>query len=452
MAKASASQSSGAGELVFRGGTIVAVDDQHTIAVGDLACRDGRIVQVGGTYLPVTRDYQILDCTDMIVMPGIIQAHTHMCQTLARGRADDLELMDWLRNVVWPYEASLDPESITAAAELAAAEMLLGGTTAILDMGTVHHTDSLFAVAERAGLRATIGKAMMDDPDPHGPAGLRESTADSLLESERLIARWHGAAGGRLRYAYAPRFAVSCTDELLREVGRRSKESGVGIHTHASENKGEIELVRQRTGMDNLEYLHSVGILGPRTGIAHCIHLTAAEKKLLRDTGTVVVHCPSSNLKLASGVCEVPELLDYGVAMGLGADGAPCGNNLDGFLELRLAALLHKPRLGPRTLPAAKAVALATRGGARALGLGDELGSLEVGKRADVIALDTNALHIAPAESPYSIIAYAAKASDVRHVAVDGTVVVQDRNLLTLDRQRVIRQAKAAAQRLFSAR
>jgi 5-methylthioadenosine/S-adenosylhomocysteine deaminase len=442
------------GELVFRGGTIVTVDDAHTITTGDLACRDGRIAQVGGSYLPVTRDYQILDCTDMIVMPGLIQAHTHMCQTLARGRADDLELMDWLRNVVWPYEASLDPSAITAAAELAAAEMLMGGTTAILDMGTVHHTDSLFAVAERAGLRATIGKAMMDDPDPHGPAGLRESTADSLAESERLIARWHDTSGGRLRYAYAPRFAVSCTDELLREVGRRSKqsESGVGIHTHASENRGEIELVRQRTGMDNLEYLHSVGILGPRTGIAHCIHLTANEKRLLRETGTTVVHCPSSNLKLASGVCEVPELLEQGISMGLGADGAPCGNNLDGFLELRLAALLHKPRMGPRAMPAAQAVALATRGGARALGLSGELGTLEVGKRADVIALDTDALHIAPAASPYSIIAYAAKASDVRHVAVDGRVVVRDRELLTLDRPAVIRAARATAQRLFSAR
>lgn len=440
-----------AGELVFRGGTIVTVDDEHTITTGDLACKDGRIVQVGGTYTPAGRDYQILDCTDMLVMPGIVQAHTHMCQTLARGRADDMELMDWLRNVVWPYEASLDPPAITAAAELAAAELLLGGTTAILDMGTVHHTDSLFAVAERAGLRATIGKAMMDDPDPHGPAGLRETTAASLDESERLIKRWHETASGRLRYAYAPRFAVSCTDELLREVGRRSKESGVGIHTHASENKGEIELVRQRTGMDNLEYLNSVGILGPRTGIAHCIHLTAAEKQLLRDTGTVVVHCPSSNLKLASGVCEVPELLDYGVAMGLGADGAPCGNNLDGFLELRLAALLHKPRLGPRAMPAARAVALATRGGARALGLQDELGSLEVGKRADVIALDINRLHIVPAESPYSIIAYAARSTDVRHVAVDGSVVVRDRELLTLDREAVLRNARATAQRLFAA-
>ena len=439
------------GELVFRGGTIVTVDDQHTIAVGDLACRDGRIVQVGGSYTPQTRDYQVLDCTDMLVMPGLVQAHTHLCQTLARGRADDLELLDWLRTVVWPYEGKLDAAAMTAAAELACAELLAGGTTAILDMGTVHHTGALFEAAERAGIRATIGKAMMDLADPQIPPGLRETTTASLDESEALITRWHGAAGDRLRYAYAPRFALSCTDELLREVGRRSAQSGVRIHTHASENRGEIELVRQRFGKENLVYLAEVGILSPRSGIAHCIHVSAAERALLRDTRTTVLHCPSSNLKLASGVCEVPELLEAGIAVGIGADGAPCNNNLDGFLELRLAALLQKPRLGPRTLPAAQAVALATRGGAHALGLGDELGTLELGKRADVIALDVGALHTVPAESPYSVIAYAAKASDVCHVAVDGAVVVQDRQLTTLDRRAVISRARAAARRLFAA-
>ncbi len=438
------------GEVVFRGGLIVTVDDQHTIAHGDLACKDGRIVQVGGSYTPTTSQYEIIDCEDLLVMPGLVQAHTHLCQTLARGRADDLELLDWLRTVVWPYEGKLDEAAMTAAAELACAELLAGGTTAILDMGTVHHADALFIAAERAGLRATIGKAMMDAPDPDIPAGLRETTAASLDESERLIARWHGAADGRLRYAYAPRFALSCTDELLREVGRRSATSGVRIHTHASENRGEIELVRQRTGKENLAYLAEVGILGPRSGIAHCIHMSEAERELLRDSRATVLHCPSSNLKLASGVCQVPELLDYGVQVGIGADGAPCNNNLDGFLELRLAALLHKPRVGPRALPASQAVELATRGGARALGLDDEIGSLEIGKRGDVIALDLATLHTAPVESPYSIIAYAAKASDVRHVAVDGQVVVRDRELVTLDRRALVRQARAAARRLFS--
>src|SRR5262249_54590449 len=193
------------------------------------------------------------DCAGCVVMPGLVQAHVHTCQTLARGRADDLELLDWLRQVIWPYEARLDVAAAAAAGELACAELLLGGTTAILDMGTVHPTDAIFGAAERSGIRATIGKAMMDAPDPHIPPGLRESTSASLDESAKLIQRWHGAADGRLRYAYAPRFVLSCTDELLREVGVQAKARGVGIHTHASENTGEIALVRERVGKADID-------------------------------------------------------------------------------------------------------------------------------------------------------------------------------------------------------
>jgi cytosine/adenosine deaminase-related metal-dependent hydrolase len=436
-------------EVVFRGGTILTIDPNHRVLAGDVATVDGALVQVGGAYTPQTSDYTILDCTDCVVMPGLVQAHVHTCQTLARGRADDLELLDWLRQVIWPYEAALDDAAATAAGELACAELLLGGTTAILDMGTVHHTDQIFAAAERSGIRATIGKAMMDADDPHIPSGLRESTTSSLDESAVLIKRWHGAADGRLRYAYAPRFVLSCTEELLREVGTQAKARGVGIHTHASENKAEIALVRQRFGKANIDVLDDLGLLGPHTCIAHAIHLTDAERSLLAARGAHICTCPSSNLKLASGVCAVPELIAAGVSVGLGADGAPCNNNLDGLLELRLLALLHKPRLGPRTLPAPEVVRIATRGGAEALGLGDQLGSLEIGKRGDVIAVDVQALHTVPAANPWSQIAYAAQACDIRHVAVDGRVVVRDRALLTLDVAKVRANARSAAIRLF---
>jgi cytosine/adenosine deaminase-related metal-dependent hydrolase len=384
-------------------------------------------------------------------MPGLVQAHVHTCQTLARGRADDMELLDWLRKVIWPYEAALDAEAAGASAELACAELLLGGTTAILDMGTVHHTDAIFESAKTSGIRATIGKAMMDADDPSKPAGLRETTRASLDESARLIGRWHGSESGRLRYAYAPRFVPSCTDELLREVGVQAKARGVGIHTHASENLGELELVRARFGgKDNIVVLDELGLLGPHTCVAHCIHLSAAERALLAERGAHVCTCPSSNLKLASGVCGVPELLAAGVSLAIGADGAPCNNNLDGFLELRLTALLHKPRLGPRTLPAPEVVRMATLGGAAALGIADRVGSLEVGKRGDVIAVNIDALHALPAAAPWSQIAYAAKACDVRHVAVDGALVVRDRALLTLDVERVRERARRAAARLFA--
>ncbi len=436
-------------ELILRGGTILTIDPQHRVLSGDIACRDGAIIQVGGSYTPETADYQIVDCAGMLVMPGLVQAHVHTCQTLARGRADDLELMDWLRGVIWPYEGKLDEEAASAAGELACAELLLGGTTAILDMATVHHTDAIFRAAELSGIRATIGKAMMDAPDPQIPAGLRESTTASLDESAKLIKRWHGTANDRLRYAYAPRFVLSCTDELLREVSVQAKARGVRIHTHASENRGEIALVRERFGKGNLDVFEDLGLLGDHVCIAHCVHVSESEMALLARTGTHVCHCPSSNLKLASGVCPVPELIAAGVSVAIGADGAPCNNNLDGFLELRLAALLHKHRAGSRALPAPEVVRLATLGGAAALGLQDKIGSLEVGKRGDVIAIDLSPLHQIPSSSPWSVVAYAAKACDVRHVAVDGNLVVRDRTLLTLDPARVGSRARRAAQRLF---
>ncbi len=438
-------------EIVFRGATILTIDAQQRVLAGDVACIDGAIVHVGGTYTPQTRDYDVVDCRDCVVMPGLVQAHVHTCQTLARGRADDMELMDWLRKVVWPYEAGLDAAATRASAELACAELLLGGTTAILDMGTVHHTDEIFAGARASGIRATIGKCMMDGDDPQIPAGLRESTAASLAESARLIDTWHGHAGNRLRYAYAPRFVPSCTDELLREVGVQARARGVGIHTHASENTGEIALVRARFGgKDNIVVLDELGLLGPHTCVAHCIHLSQAERELLAARGAHVCTCPSSNLKLASGICGVPELIAAGVQVAIGADGAPCNNNLDGFAELRLTALLHKPGRGPRTLPAAEVVRMATLGGAAALGIADHTGSLEVGKRGDVIAVDLGALHTVPAAAPWSQIAYAAKACDVKHVAVDGALVVRDRALLTLEVERVRAAARAAAARLFT--
>jgi 5-methylthioadenosine/S-adenosylhomocysteine deaminase len=436
-------------EVIFRGGVILTIDAEHHVLAGDVAANDGAIVQVGGAYTPQTRDFDIVDCSGCVVMPGLVQAHVHTCQTLARGRADDLELLDWLRQVIWPYEAKLDAEAMTASAELACAELLLGGTTAILDMGTVRHTEQIFSAAERSGIRATIGKAMMDSPDTM--PGLRETTQQSLDDSQQLARRWHNAANGRLRYAYAPRFVLSCTDELLREVGVRAKANGHGVHTHASENTGEVALVQQRFGKPNMHVLDDFGLLGPHACIAHGIHVSAEERALLAARGAHVCTCPSSNLKLASGICQVPELIAAGVAMAIGADGAPCNNNLDGFTELRLVALLHKPGRGPRTLPAPEVVRMATRGGANALGLGGVLGALEVGKRADVIAVDVQALHALPAESPWSQIAYAAKSCDVKHVAVDGRIVVRDRALLTLDVEAVRHNARRAATRLFSA-
>ncbi|HEY2745437.1 MAG TPA: amidohydrolase family protein, partial [Polyangia bacterium] len=360
--------------LVVAGGTIVTMDAARRIVVGDVVVEDGRIVEIVQSHNANDASAQRIDASGCIVLPGLVQAHTHVCQTLCRGAADDLPLLDWLRLRVWPYEAALDERAMRACARLAAAELLLGGTTAVLDMGTVHETDALCDAVAATGMRATIGKAMMDDGEGV-PARLRDDTRRALDESDALSARWHGAADGRLRYAYAPRFVLSCTEELLREVGARVHR-GARLHTHASEQEAEIALVRRERGADNIVYLESLGLGGPRATLAHCVHATDDERRRLAAAGTHVAHCPSSNLKLGSGFAPIPEMLAQGISVALGADGAPCNNNLDPFVELRLAALIHKPRAGTTAMPAATVLELATRGGAAALGLADQIGSL----------------------------------------------------------------------------
>ena len=365
-----------------------------------------------------------LNASGFWLLPGFVQAHVHLCQTLLRNGPDDLELLPWLSGHVWPGEAGLDPETMAVSARLGIAELLAGGTTALLDMGTVLHTEEIFGVAEEMGIRLTCGNALMDDPKTN-PRYLRTSAAEGLAETERLKKRWHGAAGGRLRVAWSPRFVPSCTDGLLREVGARAKAEGLLVHTHASENRDEVEMVRRRTGRENVTYLDDVGISGERAVLAHVIHTGEEEMRCLAERRTAVVHCPSSNLKLASGICPVPEYLARGIRVALGADGAPCNDRLDVFSEMRLAALLPKVRLGPAALSAWEVVRMATAGGAGVLGLANEIGTLEAGKRADFVLLDPDAGFALPTSwrgDPFGPIVYAFDRSHVVATFVEGEV------------------------------
>lgn len=387
------------------------------------------------------------DCSGLVLLPGLIQAHIHLCQTLFRGLADDLVLENWLAKRIWPLEAAHTDETVYWSAMLGAAELLLGGTTAILDMETVRHTAAAFRALEVIGIRATAGKCLMDAES--NPAGLREPTDAALREAADLCARWHGAAGGRLRYCYAPRFVPSCTGPLLRAVSDLAERHDAVVHTHAAETPVELELVKRATGRDEITYLDSVGVAGPRAALAHCVWVDHEAIGQLARAGTNVVHCPSSNLKLGSGIAPIPEMLAAGCRVAIGADGAPCNNRLDAFTELRLAALIQKPRLGPESLPAAGALELATLGGARALGLESEIGSIEPGKRADLIALDLSGPHVQPEEADLiSRIVYSARAADVRHVFVDGKAVVRDRKLTTADEEEIRARSNRAARRL----
>lgn len=436
-------------DLLLTNGTVVTMNREREVLVGaDVFIQDGRIARIGRGLKVGGVARRTLDVTGQVVMPGLIHGHIHACQTLFRNHADGMELLDWLRERIWPFEAAHDADSMRASADLSFAELIQSGATAALDMGSVRHYDAVFESARDSGFRLTGGKAMMDAGQGL-PAGLRETTKASLAESVALLERWHGTHGDRLRYAFAPRFVLSCSEPLLKQVAHLAREKGVRVHTHASENATECDVVRQRVGQDNVAYFHSLGLTGPHVTLAHCVWLTAEEQRLLRETGTVVCHCPSSNLKLASGIAKVPELMDAGVHVCLGADGAPCNNNLDLFVEMRLAALLHKPRVGPLGMPALRVLEMATLEGARALGLEAEVGSLEVGKRADVTVVDLRGLHVTPVpRDVMGALVHAARSTDVSHVIIDGRPVLKDGKLLTLDAAEVTDNARRHARRI----
>jgi 5-methylthioadenosine/S-adenosylhomocysteine deaminase len=394
------------GALLAEDGVIVALDREARERAAAAEARD--------------RSVERVDARGLWLLPGFVQTHIHLCQTLLRNGPDDLPLLPWLSTHVWPGEAALDEETLESSARLGLAELLAGGTTSILDMATVRHTDAVFRAAEASGMRVTSGNALMDDPSTN-PQDLRMDARDAFAETERLAARWHGAAAGRLRVAYCPRFAVSCTDGLLREVAERARAGGFLVHTHASESESEVALVLQRTGKRNVTYLDHVGIAGENVVLAHVIHTDQDERALLAASGTTVAHCPSSNLKLASGICAVPEYRARGIRVTLGADGAQCNDRLDAFTEMRLAALLPKVRLGPAALSAWDVVRMATADGAAALGL--PAGTLEPGRRADLVLLDPDSGFASPTgwrDDPYGPIVYSMDRSHVVATFVDG--------------------------------
>jgi 5-methylthioadenosine/S-adenosylhomocysteine deaminase len=436
--------------------TIVTMDAARRVV------RDGAIVADDGILESVVpmeevrryRDFdgEVIDGSGLTAIPGFVQTHIHLCQTLFRGLADDLELLDWLNLRIFPFEAAHTASSMKASALLGLAELIRSGTTTIMDMGSIHHEEQIVGAIEQAGIRAFVGKAMMDINESH--PRFRETSTTSLATTLEQAKAWHGSGRGRIRYAVAPRFILSCTDGLLKDAAAMTEDfPGMLFHTHASENRREMDAVRRRCGMENVEYFDRLGILRSNTCLAHCVWVSDREIGLLANRKAKVLHCPSSNLKLGSGVARVPAMLEAGVALSLGADGAPCNNTLDMFEEMRLAALVQKPVHGASSMSAETVFGMATIGGATVLGMEKEIGSLEAGKRADIVLLDLrrvwNPLGLSGPSSVYSSIVFSASPANVSAVMADGRWLFRGGTHQSIDEEQALRDGREELSRLL---
>jgi 5-methylthioadenosine/S-adenosylhomocysteine deaminase len=427
-------------DLLLLGGIVVTMDPHCTVyPAGALAVRDGRILEVGPRQEIVERyrAARTIDATEGLLLPGLIDGHTHLPMTLFRGLADDLPLHDWLERHVWPAERQfLNPETVRWGARLGAAELIRSGVTTCCDM--YFYEDEVAETVQEAGLRAVLGQGIIE------VGGTAAEVERRVADAQRFVERWRGHT--RIVPAFAPHAAYTVSPDLFRRLHALAERLNVPLLTHLAETMGEGRDVAARYGRTPVRHLAHLGVLTDRLIAAHGVWVDAEEIGLLAASRAGVIHCPRSNLKLASGIAPVPDLLAAGVRTGLGTDGAASNNELDLFAEIQAAALIHKGvRLDPLAVPAPAALTMATAGGARALKLDHLTGSLEAGKRADVVLLDLDEDNLVPMYDPVSHLAYAAAAADVRTVLIDGRVVLEDRKLLMMDEVEIRRRVRAMA-------
>ncbi|HEV8582084.1 MAG TPA: amidohydrolase family protein [Thermoanaerobaculia bacterium] len=429
--------------LLLQGGTILTLDAGATVLRGaDLLIREGRVALLGVPERPAGT--RVLDVSGCLVLPGLIQGHLHLGQTFFRGLAEQRRLLSWLRERIWPLEAAHDDESAYWCGLLGAAECLLGGTTTIQDIGIGPGARGLLQAIADSGLRAFAGQCLMDSGDGL-PAAMRQDTDLVLAGTEALGDSFASAANGRLRYVLNPRFILTCSDPLWKGIRELASRRGWPVHTHALEQLDETLAVKElKGGRDEVEYFADQGLLATDLRLAHGVWITREHLDRVRHGRFSVVHCPSSNLKLGSGVADLLAFRRAGVPVGVGTDGAACSNHLDNFEELRLAALLQKVKHGPNAFSGLDALRLATSEGARALGLQDEVGTIEPGKLADLVVLSTDRpeLWAAPQADPHDVVAFGASRAAVRHVLVGGDPLVEDGRLTHLDLEAIYRQSE----------
>jgi len=414
------------------------LDSSGNVLAGDVGIEDGKILFIGSAPKGWQSD-QIIDCRDKLTIPGFVNAHTHAAMTLLRSYADDMALMDWLQQKVWPAEANLTGEDVYWGSQLAIAEMLASGTTAFADM--YFFMDRVAQACVETGIRASLSRGLI-------AAGASEENL-RLSENEQLFIDYHGAENGRISVMLGPHAPYTCPPECMKKVVALSERIGAEIHVHLAETQWEVNQSQKKYGKSPVSLLDELGVFERGTLAAHCVWVSPQDIEILAAKKVRVAHNPSSNLKLASGAAPVTAMLEAGVIVGLGTDGATSNNNLDMLEEVRLASFLQKlNRMDPTVLPARQILSLSTQGGAAALGQAESLGRIEVGCNADLAVFDMTAPHWYPRHDLASMLAYSANSADVLYTLVDGRILYSKGEFMTLDIERVKAEAAARGLRL----
>jgi cytosine/adenosine deaminase-related metal-dependent hydrolase len=437
--------------ILIKNGYVLTMNPQRQIIQdGAIFVEDGKIVEVGKTSKITDRSPDIvLDAKDMIVMPGLIDTHMHLAQALIRGCADDVSLVDWLKNYVWVLQGNFTHEDGRVSTELCMAEMIRTGTTAFIEcmIHTRYGFDGIAKAVERAGMRAALSKIIMDStgyadsPDIMYP-GMVEDADECLKETETMLSRWHGKGDGRIQVWYGLRSLGAVTPSLFKRITELARRNKTRMTMHLGEVVDDVRYVKENHNMNLTSFAKEMGLLGSDMVFAHGIHFEDSELQVLAETKSNIAHCPASNMKLASGFAKVPQMLKEGVPVSLGCDGGPSNNTYDMVREMRLAALIHKSAWNdPLVVPAEQAVEMATLGGAIAMGIADQVGSLERGKLADIILVDMTDIGLTPNINPVSNLVYAGCGHAVDTVMVNGKILMKEKKLLTLDVEQIKQQA-----------
>ncbi|HUV59987.1 MAG TPA: amidohydrolase [Desulfatiglandales bacterium] len=422
-------------DILVHNGTILTMDNQNNIIHNGMVAISGSTISyIGKGKKDAIKAKKDLDTHGGLILPGLINSHTHAAMSLFRGLADDLPLMEWLHNYIFPVEGKMDADFVRVGTLLACAEMILSGTTTFCDMYLFE--EEVAMAAKETGIRSVVGEVIYDFPSPN--YGTLEK---GFIYTEALIERWE--KDPLINIAVEPHSLFTCGEELLRKANDLALKKGVPLILHLAETKEEVNEIEKRFRKRPVQHLKDLGLLGSHLIVNHCVHINKSEIELLAENNVCIVHNPESNMKLASGVAPVPDMIAKGITVGLGTDGCASNNNLDLFGEMDMAAKLHKVNnLDPTVMNAQTLVEMATIEGAKVLGLEKITGSLEVGKRADLIVIDTNKPHLVPMYNPYSHLVYAASGHDVTHSIIDGNIVMEDRRLLTLDVEDIIERSK----------